>query len=253
MTIKGGTSQACAVCKFQRRKCHKECPLAPYFPADQPKMFQNAHRLFGVSNITKILKQAPPDLKQEAMQSVIFESNMRAQYPVHGCCWYIRRLLCQLHQVTEELQHVNTQIAMCRDQVSASASPSHYPPPPELQLGNVHADAVPTRQSFPGVFVNGESTKQSIMSQQPYNYEPENTSHVGAAQPNLASLPELLMNYGADVFSYEDVPFDTITIDKEESSTESSFSFKNMTHSIEHASRNDLKNAAAGFSLKSVR
>ncbi|KAI6700595.1 hypothetical protein NL676_014919 [Syzygium grande] len=251
MTIKGGTSQACAVCKFQRRKCHKECPLAPYFPADQPKMFQNAHRLFGVSNITKILKQAPPDLKQEAMQSVVFESNMRAQYPVHGCCWYIRRLLCQLHQVTEELQHVNAQIAVCRDHVSASASPSHYPPQPELQLGSV----VPTRQSFPGIFVNGETTKQSLISQQPYsNYEPENTGHLAAVQPNSATtLPELLMNYGAEVFSYEDVPFDTITIDKEESSTESSFSLKNMTHSIEHASRNDLKNAAAGLSLKSVR
>ncbi|XP_030518115.2 LOB domain-containing protein 27-like [Rhodamnia argentea] len=196
MTITGGTSQACAVCKFQRRKCHKECPLAPYFPADQPKMFQNAHRLFGVSNITKILKQAPPDLKQEAMQSVIFESNMRAQYPVHGCCWYIRRLLCQMHQMTEQLQQLHAQVAMIRDQISASASPSHYPPPPpaELQLGNVGADAIPTQQSFPDIF--GENTKQSIISQQPYNHEPQNANHFTAVQPNPATLPELLMNYG---------------------------------------------------------
>ncbi|RVW35523.1 LOB domain-containing protein 27 [Vitis vinifera] len=45
MTLKGGTSQACAACKYQRRKCSSECPLAPYFPPDQPKMFANAHRL----------------------------------------------------------------------------------------------------------------------------------------------------------------------------------------------------------------
>nr|CAD1818355.1 unnamed protein product [Ananas comosus var. bracteatus] len=61
MMAKGGTSRpACAACKHQRRKCTADCPLALYFPADQPKQFQNAHRLFGVSNILRILKDLDP-------------------------------------------------------------------------------------------------------------------------------------------------------------------------------------------------
>lgn len=112
MTIKGGTSQACAACKYQRRRCSKDCALAPYFPADQPKMFQNAHRLFGVRNIMRILTQVPPSKKDETMTSIIFESNMRSRFPVHGCCGVIWQLEYQIHQVSQELSRVRTKVAM---------------------------------------------------------------------------------------------------------------------------------------------
>ncbi|KAI3845355.1 hypothetical protein MKX03_020834 [Papaver bracteatum] len=114
MTVKGGTSQACAACKYQRRKCSNECPLKPYFPADQPKMFQNAHRLFGVSNILKIITPLPPNLKSEAMRSIIYRST--------------------------KLEHdaVNTQLAICRqqyNQLSPAVPPSESSPSSQLQLG----------------------------------------------------------------------------------------------------------------------
>lgn len=116
MTIKGGTSQACAACKYQRRRCSKDCALAPYFPADQPKMFQNAHRLFGVCNIMKILKQVHPSQKDETMTSIIYESNMRSRFPVHGCCGVIWQLHYQIQQVAEELRQVRTRIDMVKEQ-----------------------------------------------------------------------------------------------------------------------------------------
>ncbi|CAN8269373.1 unnamed protein product [Cochlearia groenlandica] len=49
------TNQACAACKYQRRKCASDCILAPYFPHDRHNQFLNAHKLYGVSNITKII------------------------------------------------------------------------------------------------------------------------------------------------------------------------------------------------------
>ena len=116
MTIKGGTSQACAACKYQRRRCSKDCALAPYFPADQPKMFQNAHRLFGVCNIMKILRQVHASQKDETMTSIIYESNMRARFPVHGCCGVLWQLHYQIQQVAEELRQVRTRLAMFKDQ-----------------------------------------------------------------------------------------------------------------------------------------
>ncbi|KAK4412619.1 LOB domain-containing protein 22 [Sesamum alatum] len=75
-------AQACAACKYQRRRCAPDCPLAPFFPADRTKEFVNAHKLFGVGNIVKILKKVPQHERQNAMGSVIFEANVRARDPV---------------------------------------------------------------------------------------------------------------------------------------------------------------------------
>lgn len=116
MTLKGGTTQACAACKYQRRKCTPECPLAPYFPADQPKIFLNVHKLFGVSNIGKILKILEPSQKKIAMDSIIIQANYRDKYPVHGCWEEICRLQYQIWLVEEELHAVYQQLEMCRQQ-----------------------------------------------------------------------------------------------------------------------------------------
>ncbi|KAK4257145.1 hypothetical protein QN277_006770 [Acacia crassicarpa] len=114
MTLKGGTKQACAACKFQRRKCTPECVLAPYFPADQPKAFQNVHKLFGVSNVEKILKTLEPTQKKIAMESIICQSNFRDKYPVRGCWEEICRLNYQIWYVEEELRAVHQQLEICR-------------------------------------------------------------------------------------------------------------------------------------------
>lgn len=116
MTLKGGTTQACAACKFQRRKCTPECVLAPYFPADQPKIFLNVHKLFGVSNIVKILKILEPTQKKPAMDSIITQANYRDKYPVHGCWEEICRLQYQIWMLEEELHAVYQQLEMCRQQ-----------------------------------------------------------------------------------------------------------------------------------------
>lgn len=122
MTLKGGTSQACAACKYQRRKCTSECALAPYFPPDQPKMFQNAHRLFGVRNISKILEELDPSQKMEAMRSIIYQANIRDRFPVHGCLGVILQYQYQIRQLEEELHAVHAQLALCRQHEMSSAS-----------------------------------------------------------------------------------------------------------------------------------
>lgn len=49
----------CAACKILRRRCAEKCVLAPYFPPSDPLKFTIAHRVFGASNIIKLL-QVPP-------------------------------------------------------------------------------------------------------------------------------------------------------------------------------------------------
>ncbi|XP_060210496.1 LOB domain-containing protein 22-like [Lycium barbarum] len=103
-------SQACAACKYQRRKCAFDCPLAPYFPAEKQKDFLNAHKLFGVSNILKVLKNIAPFQKDNAMKALIFEANIRAGDPVGGCYRVILNLHRQINLYHAELQFVYREI-----------------------------------------------------------------------------------------------------------------------------------------------
>ncbi|GLT55969.1 hypothetical protein SLA2020_290470 [Shorea laevis] len=108
------SSQACAACKYQRRKCTPDCILAPYFPHHRQRQFLNAHKLFGVSNITKIIKNLVPPDKDIAMRTIMFQSDARANDPVGGCY----SIICQLHHQIEyckaELELVLQQLAICR-------------------------------------------------------------------------------------------------------------------------------------------
>ncbi|CAA2980409.1 LOB domain-containing 27-like [Olea europaea subsp. europaea] len=114
MNLKSGTEEACAACKYQRRRCTSDCSLAPYFPADQPKVFQNAHKLFGVKNTLKILKQLDPTQRVIAMKSIKYQANMRDRFPVYGCLAEIQLLYCQIQAGEEELLAVLAQLAFYR-------------------------------------------------------------------------------------------------------------------------------------------
>ncbi|KAK1306993.1 LOB domain-containing protein 22 [Acorus calamus] len=108
------TNQACAACKYQRRKCNPDCPLAPFFPADRQRQFMNAHRLFGVSNILKIIRDLEPNLKCEAMRSIIFQSDARANDPVYGCVGIIKNLELLIAKESAELSSVYQQVMAFR-------------------------------------------------------------------------------------------------------------------------------------------
>ncbi|KAK9281891.1 hypothetical protein L1049_004798 [Liquidambar formosana] len=122
--VGNGTTQACAACKYQRRKCAADCILAPYFPHDRQRQFLNAHKLFGVCNIIKIIRNLEPHEKDEAMRTIIIQSDVRANDPVGGCYRIIRELQRQIEFSKAELDLVLHQLALCRAQ-------SHLP---HLQL-----------------------------------------------------------------------------------------------------------------------
>jgi hypothetical protein len=113
--------KSCAACKYQRRKCSKDCPLAPYFPGDKPKMFANAHRLFGVSNILTILKV----VKDEAMKSIIFESDIRARFQTHGCLGVIKMYESALKECIKELDDVERLLDYCKLNCHSVPSTNH--------------------------------------------------------------------------------------------------------------------------------
>ncbi|KAG6662022.1 LOB domain-containing protein 27-like [Carya illinoinensis] len=115
MTKETGNMQACASCKHQRRKCDESCELAPFFPASRYREFQNAHRLFGVSNILKILSAVEPSQKEAAAESILMEGNARKKDPVHGCLGIVRSLESQIKFYEKQLDFVTRFLALSRE------------------------------------------------------------------------------------------------------------------------------------------
>ncbi|KAA8540285.1 hypothetical protein F0562_024152 [Nyssa sinensis] len=109
-------TQACAACKYQRRKCAADCILAPYFPHDRQRQFLNAHKLFGVSNITKIIRNLDQPKKDAAMRTIIFQSDVRASDPVGGCYRIICELQRQIEYSVAELNIVLRQLDLYKAQ-----------------------------------------------------------------------------------------------------------------------------------------
>lgn len=141
------SNQACAACKYQRRKCPPDCILAPYFPHDRQRQFLNAHKLFGVSNITKIIRNLDQAEKDAAMRTIIFQSDVRATDPVGGCYRIIRQLQRQIDYAKAELDLVLRQIAFCKTQAQAQAQAQAARLHQQQQIIQLAADA--TNSSSP--------------------------------------------------------------------------------------------------------
>ncbi|KAG0603315.1 hypothetical protein M758_10G083900 [Ceratodon purpureus] len=121
-----GGNAACAACKYQRRKCATDCPLAPYFPPDQPKRFLNVHRLFGVSSILRILRQVDPDKREDTVKSIVYEADTREKDPVHGCLGIIHLLQNQVNKLKDELALARDQLYLLEQQHTSSMLQQTY-------------------------------------------------------------------------------------------------------------------------------
>jgi hypothetical protein len=99
----GGTGSPCAACKFLRRKCQPDCVFAPYFPPDNPQKFVHVHRVFGASNVTKILNDLHPGQREDAVNSLAYEADMRLRDPVYGCVGVISILQHRLRLIQQDL------------------------------------------------------------------------------------------------------------------------------------------------------
>ncbi|XP_042520421.1 LOB domain-containing protein 24-like [Macadamia integrifolia] len=112
-------STRCAACKSLRRRCPQDCILAPYFPSNDPLRFASVHKIFGASNITKILQQIPVHQRAEAADCMSFEATSRIQDPVYGCVGIISQLQQQILNTQCELALTQAQLAFYNAQQEA--------------------------------------------------------------------------------------------------------------------------------------
>ncbi|XP_055831516.1 protein LATERAL ORGAN BOUNDARIES-like [Solanum dulcamara] len=93
----------CAACKFLRRKCLPGCIFAPYFPPEEPHKFANVHKIFGASNVTKLLNEVLPEQREDAVNTLAYEAEARVRDPVYGCVSAITFLQRQVELLEKEL------------------------------------------------------------------------------------------------------------------------------------------------------
>ena len=134
-TAAGASSSPCGACKFLRRKCAPECIFAPYFPPDQPLKFANAHKIFGASNIAKILNELHPQHRAAAVNSLAYEAEARIKDPVYGCVGAISYLKRHIDLLEHELCLARSELArymgigLINEQSGRSAGPGPSPSP----------------------------------------------------------------------------------------------------------------------------
>lgn len=76
----------CGACKFLKRKCWPQCIYAPYFDSDQGiTQFTMVHKVFGASNVSKLLQNIPLYKRRDAVNTLIYEALARLRDPVYGC------------------------------------------------------------------------------------------------------------------------------------------------------------------------
>nr|AXB26768.1 LBDA [Selaginella kraussiana] len=88
----------CGACKFLRRKCVNNCIFAPHFTSEQgAARFAAVHKIFGASNVTKLLHHIPMSKRSDAVVTICYEAQARLSDPVYGCVATIVTLQHQLH------------------------------------------------------------------------------------------------------------------------------------------------------------
>ncbi|XP_071734561.1 LOB domain-containing protein 1-like [Rutidosis leptorrhynchoides] len=144
----------CAACKILRRRCVEKCVLAPYFPPTEPLKFMIAHRVFGASNIIKMLQELPESQRADAVSSMVYEANARLRDPVYGCAGAICQLQRQVSELQAELskaqaevlniqcQHSNLLSMLCMKMDQQLVSPLTTPQQTSYDNLNFFADEV---------------------------------------------------------------------------------------------------------------
>ncbi|CAN6345406.1 unnamed protein product [Urochloa humidicola] len=116
------TITPCAACKLLRRRCAQECPFSPYFSPLEPHKFAAVHKVFGASNVSKMLLEVHESQRADAANSLVYEANLRLRDPVYGCMGAILTLQQQVQALEAELAAVRSEIVRHRYRPAAASS-----------------------------------------------------------------------------------------------------------------------------------
>lgn len=123
---------ACASCKHQRKRCQESCVMAPHFPQRLTVEFQAVHKIFGIANVTRMIKALDIAGQREAIKSFIWEAMAWDKDPVRGPYQEVARLRDSIRSLEEEkkqqeavIQNMQRQLLSQWDSGVANFSPDN--------------------------------------------------------------------------------------------------------------------------------
>ncbi|KAI4341113.1 hypothetical protein MLD38_025875 [Melastoma candidum] len=100
----------CAACKNARARCDEYCILAPYFPAEREREYLVVHRVFGTSNMTRMILRISESDRNLLVESLVREAFTRQSHPVLGMYGEYARVSHELHYWKDLAQKKAAQI-----------------------------------------------------------------------------------------------------------------------------------------------
>ncbi|KAL5229952.1 hypothetical protein ABZP36_028728 [Zizania latifolia] len=155
-------ARRCAACRYLRRRCTHDCVLAPFFPASRPHRYACVHRVFGASNVVRLLESLPMAERNEAANTMAMEAYWRVQDPVYGVTGIISRLQDEIRAVQCELARTQAQVA-----IVVGSGATQRAPPPQQQLQPPPPPPPPPPQlaragGHPAVAVRGQEQDEEL-------------------------------------------------------------------------------------------
>ncbi|KHM98881.1 LOB domain-containing protein 18 [Glycine soja] len=116
--------------------CVPGCIFAPYFDSEQGAThFAAVHKVFGASNVSKLLLNIPVYKRLDAVVTICYEAQARLRDPVYGCVAHIFALQQQVVSLQAELSYLQGHLATLE-------LPQPPPPPPSSPQATTMAPPV---------------------------------------------------------------------------------------------------------------
>ncbi|WJX63735.1 hypothetical protein P8452_48590 [Trifolium repens] len=80
----------------------------------------SVHKVFGASNVSKLLLEVPEGQRADAANSMVYEANLRLRDPVYGCMGAISTLQQQVQSLQAELHAIRAEILKYKYREAAS-------------------------------------------------------------------------------------------------------------------------------------
>ncbi|KAB5527731.1 hypothetical protein DKX38_021578 [Salix brachista] len=108
--------QPCAACRMLRRRCDSNCMLAPYFPGDEAEKFFGVHKVFGASNVIRMIQMVEESQKEDAVKAIIYEATSRLRDPVYGSAGTIFHLQKMVEELKMQVESMRAQVVQLQEQ-----------------------------------------------------------------------------------------------------------------------------------------
>ncbi|XP_030471003.2 LOB domain-containing protein 18 [Syzygium oleosum] len=149
-----GGGGPCGACKFLRRKCVPGCIFAPYFDSEQGAAhFAAVHKVFGASNVSKLLLHIPVHKRLDAVVTICYEAQARLRDPIYGCVAHIFALQQQVVNLQAELSFLQAHLTTLELPTPLPPPPPAVVVPPPLSIADLpSASSIPATYDLSSLF-----------------------------------------------------------------------------------------------------